>query len=48
MPPPDQYRRAVPKRKDSTRRHTLGHGVDGNMVSGPLICSELNSEIAQG
>ena len=29
----DMYRRQVPRKRDSSRRHTLGHGVDGSMVS---------------
>ncbi|XP_067929850.1 suppressor APC domain-containing protein 2-like isoform X2 [Watersipora subatra] len=44
----DAYRKQIPKKKDSSRRHTLGHGVDGSMVRRSKLLEEERRMLLTG
>ncbi|KAF6035044.1 hypothetical protein EB796_006640 [Bugula neritina] len=44
----DAYRKQTPKRRDNSRRHTLGHGVDGSMVRRSKLLEEERRMLLKG
>lgn len=47
-PDSDFYKRQIPRRRDSARRHTLGHGVDDSMIRRSKLLAEEKRIIFEG